>query len=122
MTFSRFFGRGRDAAPSAPQPADAPAPDDAVEAASDASGDDETSEVDDTSPEDASQRTWRERAEAVMPTGASTGSKRAVALWGDDVDLGLPTHLLSARGCRVVDVQGNSYVDCTMALGSVALG
>jgi hypothetical protein len=74
------------------------------------------------SPEDASQRTWRERAEAVMPTGASTGSKRGVALWGDDVDLGLPTHLLSARGCRVVDVQGTSYVDCTMALGSVALG
>jgi len=93
-----------------------------VEAASDASGDDDTSEVDDASPEDASQRTWRERAEAVMPTGASTGSKRAVALWGDDVDLGLPTHLLSARGCRIVDVQGNSYVDCTMALGSVALG
>jgi len=122
MAFSRFFGRGRDAAPSAPQPADAPAPDDAVEAASDASVDDDTSEADDTSPEDASQRTWRERAEAVMPTGASTGSKRAVALWGDDVDLGLPTHLLSARGCRVVDVQGNSYVDCTMALGSVALG
>ena len=122
MAFSRFFGRGRDAAPSAPQPADAPAPDDAVEAASDASADDDTSEADDTSPEDASQRTWRERAEAVMPTGASTGSKRAVALWGDDVDLGLPTHLLSARGCRVVDVQGNSYVDCTMALGSVALG
>jgi len=122
MAFSRFFGRGRDAAPSAPQPADAPAPDDAVEAASDASGDDDTSEVDDASPEDASQRTWRERAEAVMPTGASTGSKRAVALWGDDVDLGLPTHLLSARGCRIVDVQGNSYVDCTMALGSVALG
>ena len=122
MAFSRFFGRGRDAAPSAPQPGDAPAPDDAVEAASDASADDDTSEADDTSPEDASQRTWRERAEAVMPTGASTGSKRAVALWGDDVDLGLPTHLLSARGCRVVDVQGNSYVDCTMALGSVALG
>jgi len=122
MAFSRFFGRGRDAAPSAPQPGDAPAPDDAVEAASDASADDDTSEADDTSPEDASQRTWRERAEAVLPTGASTGSKRAVALWGDDVDLGLPTHLLSARGCRVVDVQGNSYVDCTMALGSVALG
>ena len=91
MAFSRFFGRGRDAAPSAPQPADAPAPDDAAEAASDASVDDDTSEADDTSPEDASQRTWRERAEAVMPTGASTGSKRAVALWGDDVDLGLPT-------------------------------
>ncbi|MFL5619489.1 MAG: aminotransferase class III-fold pyridoxal phosphate-dependent enzyme, partial [Gemmatimonadaceae bacterium] len=116
MAFSRFFGRGRDAAPSEPQPADSPAPDDAGEIEAD------VIDVDDTSPEDASQRTWRERAEAVLPTGASTGSKRAVALWGDDADPGLPTHLLSARGCRVVDVQGVGYVDCTMALGSVGLG
>jgi glutamate-1-semialdehyde 2,1-aminomutase len=34
----------------------------------------------------------------------------------------LPTHLLSASGCRIVDVDGIRYVDCTMGLGSVALG
>ena len=117
MAFSRFFGRGRDAAPTPPDAPDAAA-------SADEEGLDETVEAgeEDALPEDADQRSWRERADAVLPTGASTGSKRAVALWGDDVDLGLPTHLLSARGCRVVDVQGNSYVDCTMALGSVALG
>jgi glutamate-1-semialdehyde 2,1-aminomutase len=116
MAFSRFFGRGRDAAPTAPQAADSPTAEDAEESESDATG------ADDSSPEDASQRSWRERADAVLPTGASTGSKRAVALWGDDADPALPTHLLSARGCHVVDVHGTSYVDCTMALGSVALG
>jgi glutamate-1-semialdehyde aminotransferase len=114
MAFSRFFGRGRDTSPSAPPAADSPATDDAEES--------EPAEVDDAAPEDASQRSWRERAEAVLPTGASTGSKRAVALWGDDPDPDLPTHLLSARGCRAVDVNGTSYVDCTMGLGSVALG
>ena len=34
----------------------------------------------------------------------------------------LPTHFVSARGCHVIDVDGTSYVDCTMALGAVALG
>src|SRR5215211_6268023 len=112
MAFSRFFGRGRDAAATPAEPAPTPdSPDDA-----------EAIDVDDAAPEAASQRSWRDRAEAVLPTGASTGSKRAAVLWGDDADSDLPTHLLSARGCRVVDVDGTSYVDCTMALGSVALG
>jgi glutamate-1-semialdehyde 2,1-aminomutase len=116
MAFSRFFGRGRDAAANAPQATDPPSPDIAEESEP---GD---GEADDSAPEDASQRSWRERADAVLPTGASTGSKRALALWGDAADPDLPTHLLSARGCRVIDVNGASYVDCTMALGSVALG
>jgi glutamate-1-semialdehyde aminotransferase len=114
MAFSRFFGRGRGAASSPPQDAESPAADETEES--------EPPDSDGASPEDASQRSWRERAEAVLPTGASTGSKRAPALWGDDPAPDLPTHLLSARGCRVVDVNGTSYVDCTMALGSVALG
>src|SRR5215213_2171585 len=116
MPFSRFFGRGRDAAPPAePQDTETEQP---VDPSSDA----EAAEANEDSPESASQRTWRERAEAVLPTGASTGSKRASVLWGADADSDLPTHLLSARGCRVVDVDGTSYVDCTMGLGSVALG
>ena len=115
MAFSRFFGRGRDATPAEPQPAEPTA----------SSEEQEAEAIDDTRdalPEDASQRSLRERAEAVLPTGASTGSKRADALWGDDPDPDLPTHLLSASGCRIVDVEGASYVDCTMALGAVALG
>ena len=116
MAFSKFFGRGRDAAPAEPRAAEAPAVEDEPDT------EPEATDIDDASPEDASRRSWRERAEAVIPSGASTGSKRAVALWGDDADPGLPTHMLSARGCRVIDVEGTSYVDCTMALGSVALG
>ncbi|HKH92568.1 MAG TPA: aminotransferase class III-fold pyridoxal phosphate-dependent enzyme [Gemmatimonadaceae bacterium] len=116
MAFSRFFGRGRDAVPPA-EPQDT-----GTEQPGDASDDAEAPKADESSPESASQRGWRERAEAVLPTGASTGSKRAAALWGDDPDRELPTHLLSARRCRVVDVEGTSYVDCTMGLGSVALG
>lgn len=70
---------------------------------------------------DGSERSWRERAEAVLPTSASTGSKRAAVLYGDESS-GAPTHFVSARGCHVTDVNGVSFVDCTMALGSVALG
>jgi glutamate-1-semialdehyde aminotransferase len=114
MAFSRFFGRGRD---TAAKPGSAP-----DEPLADPGASDEPAEDGELSPEDASQRSWRERAEAILPTGASTGSKRAAALWGDDADESLPTHFVSARGCRVVDVQGNRYLDCTMALGSVALG
>lgn len=66
-------------------------------------------------------RSWRERALAVLPAGASTGSKRAAVLYGDG-EADLPLHFTAARGCRVTDVDGESFVDCTMALGSVALG
>jgi glutamate-1-semialdehyde 2,1-aminomutase len=115
MAFSRFFGRGREAAPTpdAPPPADD---------AADASASDEDVVPEEDSPETASARTWRERAEAALPTGSSTGSKRATALWGDDAPVDLPTHFTTARGCLVIDVDGNQYLDCTMALGAVALG
>src|SRR4051812_4971766 len=64
---------------------------------------------------------WLTRARAVLPTGASTGSKRVEALYGSAESTG-PTHFTQAVGCRVVDVDGNEYIDCTMALGSVSLG
>jgi glutamate-1-semialdehyde 2,1-aminomutase len=64
---------------------------------------------------------WRTRAAAVIPGGASTGSKRPEALFGPDTDFG-PTHFTSASGCRVVTAGGVELIDCTMALGSVALG
>ncbi|HEX6533284.1 MAG TPA: aminotransferase class III-fold pyridoxal phosphate-dependent enzyme [Gemmatimonadaceae bacterium] len=64
---------------------------------------------------------WRARAAAVIPGGASTGSKRPEALYGVDA-ADAPTHYVSASGCRVVTAGGVELVDCTMALGAVALG
>lgn len=66
-------------------------------------------------------RSWAERAAAVIPGGASTGSKRPAALYGRD-DADAPTHFVRASGCRVVTAAGAELVDFTMALGSVALG
>lgn len=105
MALSRFFGRGRDDTSASAPPADV-----------------EPEQSDEQfEPEVAEERSWRERAEAVLPTGASTGSKRAIALYGDDA-VDLPTHFVSARGAIVTDVRGALFVDCTMALGAVALG
>jgi glutamate-1-semialdehyde 2,1-aminomutase len=112
MAFNRFFG-GRKAASPPPPPDEL-----------DALGHPETAEDDgdaEAAPEEAAERSWRERAEAVLPTGASTGSKRAEALYGDR-DADGPTHFVEARGCRVTAVDGERYLDCTMALGAVALG
>jgi glutamate-1-semialdehyde aminotransferase len=113
MPLSRFFGRGRAAAeppPAEVEPAEVP------ETADDSSIADEESLAESTA-----ERSWRERAERVLPTGASTGSKRGAALWGDETDAG-PTHFVSARAAHVVDTEGKRYLDCTMALGAVALG
>lgn len=75
----------------------------------------------DALPKETPERNWRERAEAVLPTGASTGSKRVAVLYGEE-SFDAPTHFATARGCRVTAMDGASFVDCTMALGSVALG
>ncbi len=64
---------------------------------------------------------WRARAAAVIPGGASTGSKRPDALFGEDA-YDVPTHYVSASGCRLVTAGGTELVDCIMALGAVALG
>ena len=76
---------------------------------------------DDAFPDDgAADAEWRQRAEAVLPGGASTGSKRGTALYGPD-GVG-PTHFERAYGCTLVTAGGVELLDCTMALGSVALG
>jgi glutamate-1-semialdehyde 2,1-aminomutase len=63
---------------------------------------------------------WIDRASRVLPTGASTGSKRAAALYGEG-EAG-PSHFRNAAGCRITTADGEEIVDLTMALGSVALG
>src|ERR1051325_8512279 len=72
-------------------------------------------------PEESDAVDWRARAAAILPTGASTGSKRVAALYGAHDAVG-PSHFAGAVGGRVFDADGNEYVDCTMALGAVALG
>jgi glutamate-1-semialdehyde 2,1-aminomutase len=107
MVFGKLFGSNKQ-----PQ---APAGDTDAESAEDLEGEPEGA------PEESDEIDWRARAAQVLPTGASTGSKRAAALYGSDDAVG-PTHFLQSVGCRVIDTGGNDYIDCTMALGSVALG
>jgi len=69
----------------------------------------------------SNENVWRPRAAAIIPGGASTGSKRPEALFGDRLG-DLPTHFIRASGCRVETPEGRELIDCTMALGAVALG
>ncbi len=68
-----------------------------------------------------SEDEWAARAAELLPTGASTGSKRPEALYGTREPAG-PTHFVRAAGCRIETTDGGELVDCTMALGSVAIG
>ena len=63
---------------------------------------------------------WAVRALQVIPGGASTGSKRSDVLFGEGMSG--PTHFTRATGCRLTTADGEELIDCTMALGSVALG
>lgn len=106
MVFGKFFDKSKKAVPVNAEPD---------------TDDEESGEEPESAPEESDAIDWRARAAQVLPTGASTGSKRAAALYGSDDAVG-PTHFSGAVGCRVFDVDGNEYIDCTMALGSVALG
>lgn len=120
MVFSRLFGKSQPAtAPAGTEPAGAEPAD--TEPAEDltrepADGGDGPEGVTDEAPED-----WAGRAARVIPLGASTASKRPRSLYGDFVP-GVPTHFVRAAGCHVQTPDGAMLVDCTMALGSVALG
>ena len=117
MPFGRLF-RGRS-----PEPSPENEPDDAV--TDDNAVAEEESAESDVPPEwDASgdeiERSWRTRAGDVISGSTSTGSKRADALYGEGNDAG-PTHYIRAQGCRLTTPSELSLIDCTMALGSVAL-
>ncbi len=70
---------------------------------------------------EAVERSWRDRARDAIPGGSSTGSKRPGAIYGDGNEEG-PTHYTRASGCHVITPSDLSLIDCTMALGSVAVG
>ena len=111
MPLKRFFGRGRDDAPTLPGDVE---PEDVAE---------EVQPDHDGPPEEATETTWLDRADAVLPTGASTGSKRMEVLYGGrGYGHGLPSHFASAAGALITDINGFQYLDCTMALGAVSLG
>lgn len=115
MPFGRLF-RGRS-----PEPTPEREPDTLT-------GETEVDETDETEvpPEwDATgedvERSWRARARDILPGGSSTGSKRPEALYGEGNETG-PSHYVRAAGCRLTTPGDITLIDCTMALGSVALG
>jgi glutamate-1-semialdehyde 2,1-aminomutase len=125
MPFRRFFERGakRDSpvVDDASSVDETEAQDEELEPPEEDVDSDDSDSAGEGDPEDAVEINWRERASAVIPNGASTGSKRAEALYGEATGAG-PTHYVSASGCRLLDPREHTYIDCTMALGAVALG
>ncbi|HMA24224.1 MAG TPA: hypothetical protein VKP00_09515, partial [Gemmatimonadaceae bacterium] len=108
MPFRRFFDRGAKDAGRAN-----PAAESAELAEDNAPPEDEAVEEDQAEGDEAvehEEADWVTRARAVLPTGASTGSKRIEALYGA-ADATGPTHFAQAVGCRVTDVDGNEYLD-----------
>lgn len=63
-------------------------------------------------------RALRERAEGLIPGEAQTFSKGPTQF----VQGVAPAFVSRSEGCRLWDVDGNEYIDCTMALGAVVLG
>jgi glutamate-1-semialdehyde aminotransferase len=118
MRFSRLFG-GK---PEEPQPPEEPEQPDAEAVGDNGAGDGEDYEgiPEGDSDVDLDQQ-WRGRAADVIPGGASTGSKRPAALYGEGTTFG-PTHYTRASGCHITTAGGRTLIDCTMALGSVAIG
>lgn len=110
MVFSKIFGKGRPA-PAAEPPSVADEATDAPDAP------DEEAAVESEEPAEE----WAARAERLIPLGASTGSKRPTTLYGE-LEPDLPTHFVRGAGCHVQAADGRMLLDCTMALGSVALG
>ena len=116
MRLSRFFGGGKAEEPERPEE---PVEDEAEE-----HGPSDGEEYEGIPEGDADvdlDAQWRSRAADVIPGGSSTGSKRPAALYGEGTTFG-PTHFTRASGCLITTAGGRTLIDCTMALGSVAIG
>jgi glutamate-1-semialdehyde aminotransferase len=116
MPFGRLF-RGRSPEPTPERDPDALTDEAAVEESGDEA---EVPPEWDATGEDV-ERSWRARARDVLPGGSSTGSKRPEALYGEGNESG-PSHYVRAAGCRLTTPTDLTLIDCTMALGAVALG
>ena len=115
MRLSRLFGGGKANEPEPPEPPDEESADNGVPEGDDVEG------IPEGDPDVDLDHQWRGRAADVIPGGASTGSKRATALYGESTEFG-PTHFVRASGCHVTTAGGRTLIDCTMALGTVAIG
>jgi glutamate-1-semialdehyde aminotransferase len=118
MPFGRLF-RGRSKEPSPDREPDTEVSDETTDVETESETSDVPPEWDATG-EDI-ERSWRKRAVDAIPGGSSTGSKRVEALYGDGSDTG-PSHFARAHGCRLTTPGDLTLIDCTMALGSVAIG
>src|SRR5258706_1545929 len=65
----------------------------------------------------ASQALW-ERARGLIPAGTQTLAKGPTQY----VDGVAPKYLTRGKGCHVWDVDGNEFIDLSMAIGPVVLG
>ena len=83
MRLSRFFGGGKADEPEPPEPPEPTRRRVGRHGAPDGDGDDFDGVPEGDSDVDPDLQ-WRDRAADVIPGGASTGSKRAAALYGDD--------------------------------------
>jgi len=119
MRLSRLFGGGK---PDEPQRPEDPQQSE-VDAVADNGANDgaEYEGVPEGDPDVDLDQQWRARAADVIPGGASTGSKRPAALYGEGSTFG-PTHYTRASGCHITTAGGRTLIDCSMALGSVAIG
>ena len=114
MPFGRLF-RGKN-----PEPKPDPEPEPDTEVVAEEDSDSDVPPEWDASADEV-ERSWRSRALDVIPGGTSTGSKRPDALFGQGNVEG-PTHYSRASGCRLTTPTEVTLIDCTMALGSVAIG
>ena len=121
MPFGRLFrGKSEPAPKPGSEPEDAAVEEQDVEAVADVGEEGDVPPEWDATGEDI-ERSWRARAQGVIPGGTSTGSKRTDALYGEGNESG-PSHFARASGCRLTTPSELTLIDCTMALGSVAIG
>jgi glutamate-1-semialdehyde 2,1-aminomutase len=118
MRLSRLFGGGKADEPDKPEPPET----EAIEDAGPIDGADDYEGIPEGDPDVDVDEQWRVRAADVVPGGASTGSKRPTALYGEAATSFGPTHYTRASGCHITTAGGRTLIDCTMALGSVAIG
>ena len=69
-------------------------------------------------PNIAASEAWYRRARGLIPSGTQTLAKGPAAY----LDGVCPKYLARGKGCRVWDVDGNEYIDLTMAVGPLVLG
>ena len=109
MRLSRLFGGGKPDEPREPEPTDPSATEEEAEAGGDdgVPEDGEFEGVPEGDPDADLDLPWRVRAADVIPGGASTGSKRAAALYGEWTDF-VSTYYARASGCHVTTAGGRT--------------